>query len=130
MSNTRTGVFEDLIEMTASELRPVMNRLRNVVLKIDPDACEVVRMGDRAATYGVGPKKNTEGYVYLMPHRSWINLGLFHGASLEDPGSLLQGSGVKMGHEKIKTVVEAEAAVVRALIVAAINERRTALSQH
>ena len=46
----------------------------------------MVRLGEPAATYGLGPKKNTEGYAYIMPHAKWINLGFFRGAALPDPG--------------------------------------------
>jgi hypothetical protein len=33
---------------------------------------EVIRIGDRAASYGVGSKKMTEGYAYVMPLRALI----------------------------------------------------------
>jgi len=127
MSNAKLGTFKDLVDLTAPELRPVIKRLREVIVGIDPEACEVVRLGDRGATYGVGPRKMTEGYAYLIPHKSSINLGFYQGVSLPDPKSLPEGTGVKMRHVKIKTVKEAEAAGVRALIKAAMKERRTAL---
>ena len=46
---------------------------------------ETVRLGDNAATYGVGPKKMSDGYAYIMPMRGYINLGFYQGAMLADP---------------------------------------------
>ena len=61
MTKDKLGTFDDLLELTEESLRPVAKRLRDVVLGVHPDACEVVRLGDRAATYGLGPKKMSEG---------------------------------------------------------------------
>ena len=63
MSDAKIGSFEDLTNMTEVTLRPVLAKLRDVVMKTDPNAVEVVRLGDRAATYGVGPKKNERGLL-------------------------------------------------------------------
>lgn len=41
----------------------IARKLRSVILAVDPVAIQVVRLGDRAATYGVGPKKMSEAYV-------------------------------------------------------------------
>ena len=32
--------------------------LRTLILRVDPDAVEVVRLGDNAASFGLGPKKD------------------------------------------------------------------------
>ena len=57
MSDTKLGTFDELMDITESEVRPVAKRLREIVVDVDPETVEVVRLGDRAATYGVGPKK-------------------------------------------------------------------------
>ena len=54
---------------------------------------EVVRLGDRAATYGVGPKKMSEHFCYIAPQKYYVNLGFMYGADLPDPNGLLEGSG-------------------------------------
>ena len=128
MPGTRFGRFDDLLQLTGEPLRPVAERLRAIVLEVDPTACEVVRLGDRAATYGVGPRKMIEGYAYLMPHRAWVNLGFFQGASLDDPRKLLEGTGARMRHLKVRSVADAERDGIRELIAAALAERRSALN--
>ena len=52
MSKAQFGTFDDLLEITEESLRPVVTALREVIVEVDPNTCEVVRLGDRAATYG------------------------------------------------------------------------------
>ncbi len=89
----------------------------------------MVRLGDRAATYGVGPKKMSEGYAYIIPHASRVNLGFYKGVDLKDPKGLLGGTGVKMRHVKIRSVGGAEQPAIRTLLKAALAERRKATAR-
>jgi hypothetical protein len=127
MAKTKFGSFDDLLDITEEPLQPIMLALREMILAIDPDACEVVRLGDRAATYGVGPKKMIEGYTYILPYKSWVNLGFYRGAILEDPNNLLEGTGKNMRHIKIRSLEEVEQEEIRQLIQASLAERREAL---
>ena len=76
MPEAKLGQFDDLVRLSNEPLEPIVERLRAVILEIHPDACEVVRLGDRAATYGCGPRKMIDGYAYILPYGSWVNLGL------------------------------------------------------
>ncbi len=128
MPPARFGMFEELLEMTAEPLWPVAVALREAIMRLHPEVSEVVRLGERAATFGVGPKKMSEGYAYILPHSRWINLGFFRGASLPDHEGLLEGTGAAMRHVKIHSLDEARRPEVLALLAAALAERRTALS--
>lgn len=127
MAKAKLGRFDDLFRLSSEPLRPVVERLRQVILEIHPEACEVVRLGDRAATYGCGPRKMIDGYAYILPYRSWVNLGFYRGTSLTDPEKLLEGTGVRMRHVKMRTVEDVERPGVRGLIREACAERRAAL---
>lgn len=93
MSEAKFGTFEELINLTADSLKPIVEGLKKFIVEVDPKTCEVVRLGDKAATYGVGPKKMSEGYCYILPYKSWVNLGFYKGGSLNDPEGLLEGTG-------------------------------------
>lgn len=123
------GTFDDLLELAPIDRRPILTALRDLVVAIHPEAVEVVRLGDRAATYGWGPKKMSEGYVYLLPHAGWVNLGFYAGAELPDPDGLLDGTGARMRHVKVRSLEGVERPAVRALIEAAREERRRALGR-
>jgi hypothetical protein len=54
------------------------------------------------------------GYVNSFKHH--VNVGFFHGAMLEDPVGLLEGSGKRMRHVKLKPGREINAAALGDLI--------------
>ena len=124
MSKAQIGTFDDLLQITEESLRPVVTALREVVFEVDPDACEVVRLGDRAATYGVGPRKMLDGYTYILPHKRWVNLGFYQGVDLADPEGLLEGTGAKMRHVKIRSMDDANWTAVRLLVKGALERRK------
>ena len=124
MSKAQIGTFEGLLEITEALLRPVVTALREVVFDVDPDTCEVVRLGDRAATYGVGPRKMLDGYAYILPYKRWVNLGFYQGAELADPEGLLEGTGAKMRHVKVRSVDDARRPGIRGLVEGALERRR------
>ena len=127
MAETRYGTFDELMDSAVPEMRPVARRLREIVVDVDPGAVEVVRLGDRAATYGVGPKKMSEGYAYIMPFKNWVNLGFYQGADLADPADIMEGTGKKLRHVKVRSVEDAGRPEIRTLIKEALAERKQAL---
>lgn len=129
MPETRFGTFDELLADSEATMRPIASRLREIVLEVHPEAVEVVRLGDRAATFGLGPKKMSEGYCYVLPYKSWVNLGFYKGAELPDPDGLLEGTGVKLRHVKFRSLEAADTAAIRALIEESLEERRAALGR-
>jgi len=126
-TDTRLGTFEEVIVNANDNIKAIAVALRDLVIKLDADTYEVPRPGEKAASYGVGPKKMSEAYVYIMPLKDSVNLGFFHGANLNDPKGLLEGTGAKMRHVKIRLLTDIKNAEITALIRAAIRERKTAL---
>ena len=124
MSTARLGTFDDLLRMTEQPLRPAAEALRALVFDVHPEACEVVRLGDRAATYGVGPRKMLDGYAYILPYAAWINLGFYQGVALADPEGLLTGTGARLRHVKVRSLEDATRPAVRSLIEAALAARK------
>jgi hypothetical protein len=128
-AETKFGTFEELLNITAAPMQPIVKRLRSIIQKIDPKAFEVVRLGERSATYGVGPSKMTEAYAYILPHAKWVNLGFYKGTDLDDPNGLLEGTGAKLRHIKVHSLEEADRPEFHSMIKAAFIERKTALEK-
>jgi hypothetical protein len=126
-AETKFGTFEELLNIAAEPMRPIVRRLRGIIQKIDPKAFEVVRLGERSATYGVGPSKMTEAYAYILPHAKWVNLGFYKGADLDDPDGLLEGTGAKLRHIKVHSLEDADRPDLHAMIRAAFIERKNTL---
>lgn len=127
MTDDKLDTFQDLLDITEPALQPLVLALQDAILSHHDDACIVVRIGDRAATFGLGPKKMSEGYCYIIPHKNWINLGFYKGAHLSDPDDLLEGTGKNMRHVKIRNLDDISNPATNALIKAALAERKLAL---
>lgn len=69
----------------------------------------------------------SEAYAYIIPQKAYVNLGFHHGASLESPDSILQGTGKSLRHIKVQNKAMAQSAEIRAVLLAAMEERRNAL---
>src|SRR6187399_102104 len=119
------GTFDELLAGVEPELAAIARRLRDMIRDVDASTVETVRLGDNAATYGVGPKKMTDGYAYIMPMRGYINLGFYQGSALADPERLLEGTGKALRHVKVRSLAEANRPPVRALVAVALARRRS-----
>jgi len=58
-------------------------------------------------------------FGYVNSFKSHVNVGFFYGALLNDPARLMEGSGKRMRHVKLKPGRNVNAAALRALIDAA-----------
>jgi hypothetical protein len=65
------------------------------------------------------------GYVNVF--KAHVNVGFFFGAELTDPTGLLEGSGKRMRHVKLKPGSEPDAAALTALIDAAYRDAKSRL---
>jgi hypothetical protein len=57
MSKTKFSSFDDLLVITADSQKSTALCLREIILTLHPEACEVIRLGERTVTYGLGPEK-------------------------------------------------------------------------
>jgi len=118
------GTFDELLAGVEPNLAAIARRLRALIRDVDTSTVETVRLGDNAATYGVGPKKMTDGYAYIMPMRGYINLGFYQGAVLADPERLLEGTGKFMRHVKLRPGSVFDASALSKLVRAAYTDMR------
>ena len=129
MSKTiNSATFEDLSIGRAADIVEIANILRNLIIKLHPETVEVVYPGYNSSNFGVGPKKNSEGYAYIMFHKKHVNLGFYFGVDLPDPRNLLEGTGKKLRHIKIKSIEQTADPAIRELLQEAISERKAAFN--
>ncbi|MEA5400936.1 DUF1801 domain-containing protein [Synechococcus sp. BA-124 BA4] len=124
---TSMGIFEDVVKRAPKEVCDICLALRSLIAGLHPDAVEVPRPGEPSAAYGYGEKKMSEAYAYIMPQKTYANLGFYHGASIASTDSLLEGTGKTLRHIKVRSVVMAQSDAIKAVLLAAMDERRTAL---
>ena len=82
------------------------------------DVREVMHDGHPTACVG------TAAFAYVGAFTAHVNIGFFHGAELNDPEKLLQGSGTYMRHVKLRPGDEVDATALRALIELAYADVR------
>lgn len=87
----------------------VMRKCGDEVRELLHDGCPVACLGD--APFG-----------YVNVFTSHVNVGFFHGAALQDPAGLLQGSGKFMRHVKLRPGKATNATALSRLIDAAYSD--------
>lgn len=85
------------------------------VLEVIHDGCPTACVGEAA-------------FGYVAAFRAHVNVGFFNGASLLDPARLLEGSGKRMRHVKLRAGAGIDEAALGALIKASYDEVRSHLA--
>jgi len=118
------GAFEDILATARPEIRSICEALRHLIGSLHTGFVEVVWPRQRTASFGIGPKKMSEHYAYIAVQRAHVTLGFYHGASLVDPEKLLEGSGKKLRHIKVRGVALTRSPVISDLLQQAIQDRK------
>jgi hypothetical protein len=67
-------------------------------------------------------------FGYVNAFSAHVNVGFFHGAMLDDPAGLLQGTGRRMRHVKLRWAQQVNAVALSELIAAAYRGIRLRLT--
>ena len=116
--------FDVIASLATPVLRPVCVALREQILRLDAGATEICWPRLKIASFGIGPSKKSQHYAYISVHRDHINLGIYHGASLQGAGIALEGSGKHLRHVKLHEHKDVTDPAIGKLLRAAISERR------
>jgi hypothetical protein len=111
--NAHGGELGDM----AREWFEMMRKCGDEVRELLHDGCPTACLGDAAF-----------GYVNVFT--AHVNVGFFHGASLADPGRLLQGDGKRMRHVKLRRGTVIDAAALGRLIEAAYLDIKRQVEGH
>jgi len=104
----------DLLDPMRALVQPWFERIR--ALGEDVTEC----LHDHMPTACVGEA----AFAYVNAFTAHAAIGFFHGSSLPDPSGLLEGSGKRMRHVKLKPGAEVDEGAIRALIDAAYRDVR------
>jgi len=120
------GTFEQIVALEPGH-EALLRALRALAFALHPDLAEVSRPGDRAVSWGRGPKKMSEAYACALPYKDHVNLAFYRGIDLADPAGMLRGTGKAMRHMPLTKLDQVDQPAVRALLIAAREERRQAI---
>ena len=122
--------FGALVTLAGPETRAVLEKARAMIRALHSDVTEIIWLRQRIVSFGFGPRKMTDHYAYLQLNARHVNLGFYHADRLDDPGALLQGSGLKLRHVKIIDLEELDRESVRVLLHGAMEERKATLASN
>jgi len=97
----------------AGPLGAIAQHWFQVIRNCGDEVRELIHDGCPVACLGDAP------FASVNVFKAHVNLGLFHGAFLRDPGRLLQGSGKHMRHIKLTPDTPASPAAITSLIESA-----------
>ena len=109
--------FSGLTDPLRLMARPWFERMRDCggdVRELIHDGCPVACVEDTA-------------FCYVNAFKTHANVGFFQGASLPDPAGLLEGTGKRMRHVKLRPGAGLDAAALSALIGAAYGDIKARL---
>jgi hypothetical protein len=61
-------------------------------------------------------------FAYVGVFKAHVNVGFFYGAELDDPANLLEGTGKRMRHVKIRADEEVKSQTLESLIASAYHD--------
>src|SRR3954464_14819635 len=122
---TASSVEADVERLVAGHPAPpraIERGPRATIRREFPDAVEQVDFGNKLIAFGRSMK--IRGLLFaIIAHKTWVNLQLADGAELPDPDGLVEGTGKRIRHVKIRSVEQASSKPVVALIDAQLAAR-------
>ena len=104
------------------ELQASERALRATIRTAFPEAIEQVDFANKLIAFGRSMK--IRGLLFaIIAHKAHVNLQLADGALLPDPAGLIEGTGKRIRHVKIRSVEAAASPEVRAIIAAQLAAR-------
>lgn len=121
--SSKSEVFEPWVLEQPESLRDVLRSLRDVIFSVGYDYKEGIKWG--TPNYWL-PKVSRRTICYLAVHGDYVRLGFFNGASLPDSHGMMEGTGKKLRHIKVRCVDntnrDALADYIRSATVIAIDD--------
>ena len=102
-------------------LRPLAQRWFDAMRRCDAHIRELLHDGHPTACVG------DAAFGYVNAFTAHVNVGFFQGADLPDPSGLLEGSGKRMRHVKLRPDEALDEAALGALIEAACVDMKARL---
>jgi hypothetical protein len=104
------------------ELQAIERALRTTIRTAFPAAIEQVDFANKLIAFGRSMK--IRGLLFaIIAHKSHVNLQLADGADLPDPQGLIEGTGKRIRHVKIRSVEAASSPAVVAIVAAQLAAR-------
>jgi hypothetical protein len=119
----RSPAIDEWLDEREPELGPIVRRWFERMRQCGDDVRELMHDGCPTACVG------DAAFAYVNVFKAHVNVGFFHGADLDDPAGLLEGTGRRMRHVKLRPGDGVDAEALSRLIDAAYADVRWRLAQ-
>jgi hypothetical protein len=117
--------WDSLLEARSADVQEAARAIAGVLMAELPDG--VVRFDRADGLLAFGTSSAMSDLLFaLIPHGRWVNLQLADGAVLADPDGLIEGTGKRIRHVKIRSAELALSPAVREIVQAQVGARRSA----
>ncbi len=106
--------FEKLLINNEPHAQALALELRQLIRRLLPKVQEKIYKGWGVADFGFGAPGR--GFLSIGPQKSYVNLYFMNGVDLQDPDGLLDGTGKRLRHVKIRRSGELKNTALHALI--------------
>ena len=107
--------FDDWLVEVDTRLRPLAVELRRMLLEAGPDLRESIKWGKPCF------EKKVRIFYIASQSDKYVTLGLWQGALLPNPDGLIEGTGKRMRHVKIRSLEDLEAPALGRIIRQAVE---------
>lgn len=108
---------DDYLATLNDEQRAIAQALRALVRTAAPGASEAIKWSQ--------PVFEVDGPMcWIKAHKAHVTLGFWRGMQLPSAPGVIEGSGDKMGHIKLRTQADLKPAVVKKLVREAVQLNR------
>lgn len=101
------------LEQRDDQLGAIARRWFKTIRQLGDDVEETLHDGHPTACVGKA------AFVYVNAFKAHVNVGFFHGAQLNDPSGLLEGTGKFMRHVKLRPEENVDETALREMIESA-----------
>lgn len=114
--------WDEVLARHTPKVQAAAQAMLGLLLEELPDA--VVRFDRGNGLLAVGSGSGMRDLLFaLIPHAGWLNLQLADGADLPNPDGLVEGTGKRIRHVKIRSAEAAVSPAVRAAVRAQVAAR-------
>ena len=104
---------DELFPTTPIAVRAILAEIRRMVRVTLSEATEITYHG--ALAYQPDASR-FDPILYVAPQNGYVNLGFYYGVGVPDPPGLLEGTGKRMRHTKVKSIPAAQNAALIPLV--------------
>lgn len=107
--------LDELLARHPPQMVELVQGLRTLIRRTFPQAEERVDLSNGLLAYGVSMKMRDLAFA-IVPHKSHVNVQFADGADLPDPAGLMEGTGKRIRHVKVRQPADIDRAELLELI--------------